>query len=55
MGAGLLSAAIWIPILTGVMLLAVGNDRRADVVRAVALAGSLRSPISPVEPAAGYS
>jgi len=41
MGAGLLSAAIWIPILTGVMLLAVGNDRRADVVRAVALAGSL--------------
>jgi NADH-quinone oxidoreductase subunit M len=41
MGAGLLSAAIWIPILTGVILLAVGNDRRADVVRAVALIGSL--------------
>ena len=41
MGAGLLSAAIWIPILTGVILLAVGNDRRADLVRAVALIGSL--------------
>ena len=41
MGAGLLSAAIWIPILTGVILLAVGNDRRAELVRAVALIGSL--------------
>ena len=41
MGAGLLSAAIWIPILTGVILLAVGNDRRADLVRTVALIGSL--------------
>lgn len=41
MGAGLLSAAVWIPILTGVILLVVGDDRRADVVRAVALAGSL--------------
>jgi len=41
MGAGLLSAAIWIPMLTGVILLAVGDDRRADVVRAVALAGAL--------------
>ena len=41
MGAGLLSAAIWIPILTGVMLLAVGDDRRADLVRTIALAGSL--------------
>ena len=41
MGAGLLSAAIWIPILTGVILLAVGADRRADLVRVVALIGSL--------------
>ncbi len=41
MGAGLLSAAIWIPILTGVMLLAVGDDRRADLVRTIALVGSL--------------
>jgi NADH-quinone oxidoreductase subunit M len=41
MGAGLLSAAIWIPVLTGVMLLAVGDDRRADLVRTIALVGSL--------------
>ena len=41
MGAGLLSAAIWIPIATGIILLAVGNDRRADLVRTVALVGAL--------------
>jgi NADH-quinone oxidoreductase subunit M len=41
MGAGLLSAAIWIPIITGIILLAVGDDRRADLVRVVALVGSL--------------
>ncbi|MEI6547053.1 MAG: NADH-quinone oxidoreductase subunit M [Burkholderiales bacterium] len=37
----LLSAAIWIPILTGLILLSFGNDRHRGVVRAVALAGSL--------------
>jgi NADH-quinone oxidoreductase subunit M len=36
-----LSAAIWIPILTGAFLLAFGQDRNAAVVRTVALAGSL--------------
>lgn len=36
-----LSLAIWIPIATGVLILAVGRDRSADVVRTVALAGSL--------------
>ena len=36
-----LSAAIWIPILAGGVLLAVGNDRNAAVVRSVALAGAL--------------
>ena len=36
-----LSLAIWIPIATGVPILAVGRDRSADVVRTVALAGSL--------------
>jgi NADH-quinone oxidoreductase subunit M len=36
-----LSAAIWIPILAGGFLLAVGNDRNAAVVRSVALAGAL--------------
>ncbi len=41
MGAGLLTAAIWIPILAGVILLAVGNDQRAPLVRVVALIGAL--------------
>jgi NADH-quinone oxidoreductase subunit M len=41
MGAGLLSAAIWIPIAAGVILLAVGNDQRPQLVRAVALVASL--------------
>jgi len=41
MGAGLLSAAIWIPIATGIILLALGDDRRADLVRAIALIGAL--------------
>ncbi len=36
----LLSAAIWIPILFGVAILALGQDRNAGVVRAVALAGA---------------
>jgi len=37
----ILSAAIWIPILFGVALLALGNDRNASVVRGVALVGAL--------------
>jgi NADH-quinone oxidoreductase subunit M len=36
-----LSLAIWIPIAFGVMLLAAGRDRSANVVRTVALVGSL--------------
>ena len=36
-----LSLAIWIPILFGVLILAVGRDRSANLVRTVALAGSL--------------
>jgi len=36
-----LSAAIWIPILTGLFLLSFGNDRNPAVARAVALIGSL--------------
>jgi NADH-quinone oxidoreductase subunit M len=38
---GLLSLAIWLPIAFGVLLLAVGNDRNAGVVRAIALVGAL--------------
>jgi NADH-quinone oxidoreductase subunit M len=36
-----LTAAIWIPILTGAFLLALGSDRNAGVVRAVALGGAI--------------
>jgi NADH-quinone oxidoreductase subunit M len=36
-----LSAAIWIPILAGLFVLAFGSDRNAGVVRAVSLGGAL--------------
>jgi NADH-quinone oxidoreductase subunit M len=36
-----LSLAIWLPILFGVLILGAGRDRNANVVRTVALAGSL--------------
>jgi NADH-quinone oxidoreductase subunit M len=36
-----LSAAIWIPILAGAFVLAVGNDRNAGIVRGVSLFGAL--------------
>jgi NADH-quinone oxidoreductase subunit M len=38
-----LSLAIWLPILFGLLILGFGRDRNADVVRTVALAGSLAS------------
>lgn len=37
----ILSAAIWIPILFGLALLALGSDRNANVVRTVALVGAV--------------
>jgi NADH-quinone oxidoreductase subunit M len=40
---GLLSLAIWTPIVFGVILLAVGHDEHAKVVRWIALIGSLVS------------
>ena len=40
---GLLSLAIWTPILFGVILLAVGRDEHAKVVRWIALIGSVVS------------
>jgi len=36
-----LSLAIWIPIAFGLAILAAGRDRNANIIRAVALAGSL--------------
>jgi len=38
-----LSLAIWLPILFGVLILAAGRDENANVVRTVALSGSLVS------------
>ncbi len=40
---GLLSAAIWLPIAFGAVLLALGRDQHKGVVRALALVGSLLS------------
>ena len=41
MGFGLLSAAIWLPIAFGVLLLVVGRDDNPGLVRGIALLGSL--------------
>jgi NADH-quinone oxidoreductase subunit M len=40
---GLLSIAIWLPIAFGTLLLAIGRDENAGVVRAIALVGALAS------------
>jgi NADH-quinone oxidoreductase subunit M len=40
---GLLSLAIWIPIAFGVLLLAIGRDQNATMVRMVALVGAVVS------------
>lgn len=40
---GLLSLAIWLPIAFGVLLLVLGRDEQAPVVRWIALAGALAS------------
>jgi NADH-quinone oxidoreductase subunit M len=49
-----LSFSIWIPILFGVYLLAVGRDRTPGVVRAVALAGALFSALATVPVVTGF-
>ncbi|HQR21717.1 MAG TPA: NADH-quinone oxidoreductase subunit M [Burkholderiaceae bacterium] len=49
-----LSLAIWIPIVFGVALLAAGRDRSANVVRSVALVGSLLSLLVTVPLYAGF-
>lgn len=41
MGFGLLSAAIWLPIAFGVLLLVVGRDDNAGMARGIALVGSV--------------
>ena len=41
LGMPLLSLAIWVPILAGLLVLAVGSDRRPGAARVVSLAGSV--------------
>ncbi|MBU6271923.1 MAG: NADH-quinone oxidoreductase subunit M [Betaproteobacteria bacterium] len=53
-GFPFLSAAIWIPILVGGFLLAVGNDRNRGVVRGVALAGALLGLLPTLSIVAGF-
>ncbi|MEQ1836039.1 MAG: NADH-quinone oxidoreductase subunit M [Candidatus Nitrotoga sp.] len=40
-GFPLLSVAIWLPIIFGVLVLATGNDRNAPLARVIALVGSI--------------
>jgi NADH-quinone oxidoreductase subunit M len=52
---GLLSAAIWLPIAFGTLLLALGNDQRAGVVRVLALVGAVASFLVTVPLVTGFS
>lgn len=40
-GLPLLSVAIWLPVIFGVLVLATGNDRNAPVARIIALVGAI--------------
>ncbi len=40
-GYPLLSLAIWIPIIAGLVVLATGSDRNAPLARALSLAGAV--------------
>jgi NADH-quinone oxidoreductase subunit M len=50
----LLSLSIWLPILFGVIILAVGNDKNAAVVRTVALVGAIISLIPTIQVIIGF-
>jgi NADH-quinone oxidoreductase subunit M len=51
---GLLSISIWLPIAFGVVLLALGRDDKAHVVRAVALAGAVVSFLATLPLVTGF-
>jgi NADH-quinone oxidoreductase subunit M len=51
---GLLSISIWLPIAFGTLLLALGRDDRADVVRWIALAGATLSFIVTIPLVTGF-
>jgi NADH-quinone oxidoreductase subunit M len=50
----LLSVAIWLPVVFGVLLLAVGRDEHAGVARAVALVGAVASFLVTVPLVTGF-
>ena len=52
---GLLSVAIWLPIAFGTLLLALGRDERAGMVRATALLGAVASLLVTLPLVAGFS
>ena len=43
LGLPLLSLAVWVPIVFGVLVLATGSDRNARVARLLALIGAVRN------------
>ena len=51
---GLLSVAIWLPIAFGVLLLAIGRDEQAGMVRSVALLGAVASFLVTVPLVSGF-
>jgi NADH-quinone oxidoreductase subunit M len=51
---GLLSLSIWLPVAFGALLLAIGNDRNAGLVRVIALIGSLLSLLVTLPLIAGF-
>ena len=52
---GLLSIAIWLPVVFGALLLAVGRDQNAGVVRALALAGAVASFLVTIPLVTGFN
>jgi len=51
---GLLSVSIWLPIAFGCLLLAIGRDDKADIVRGVALIGAIVSFIVTIPLITGF-
>jgi len=54
-GFPLLSVAIWLPILFGVLVLATGNDRNAPLARMIALVGAILGFLVTLPLYTGYS
>jgi NADH-quinone oxidoreductase subunit M len=52
---GLLSIAIWLPVVFGALLLAVGRDQNAGVVRALALVGAVASFVVTIPLVTGFN